>query len=44
MIEIRPETPYDYAAIYEINSSAFETDAEAKLVDAVRYGTISFTV
>ena len=35
-IEIREETPGDVAAIYALNASAFETDAEARLVDALR--------
>ncbi|MFC1650023.1 GNAT family N-acetyltransferase [Candidatus Latescibacterota bacterium] len=36
MIDIRPEIPEDHDAVFEINSMAFETDAEAKLVDSVR--------
>ena len=33
---IRAETPADLAAIHRLNVAAFETDAEAKLVDALR--------
>ena len=33
---IREEAPEDVAAIHRLNASAFETDAEAKLVDALR--------
>jgi putative acetyltransferase len=33
---IREEAPEDAAAIHELNASAFETDAEAQLVDALR--------
>jgi putative acetyltransferase len=33
---IRDEVPGDAAAIHGVNTSAFETDAEAKLVDALR--------
>ncbi|MFI1013153.1 GNAT family N-acetyltransferase [Streptomyces sp. NPDC020965] len=32
----RPETPEDIAAIHEINATAFDTPAEAELVDALR--------
>jgi putative acetyltransferase len=35
-IEIRAETPGDVAAIHALNASAFETDVEARLVDALR--------
>ena len=35
-IEIRPERPADYARVYEINAAAFETEAEAELIEAVR--------
>jgi putative acetyltransferase len=35
-IEIREETPADIAAIRALNVSAFETDGEARLVDALR--------
>lgn len=35
-IEIRKETEADKAAIFEINAAAFETQAEAKLVDILR--------
>lgn len=33
---IRPETKSDYQAVHAVNSSAFETNAEAKLVDVLR--------
>jgi len=33
---IRPETPADYAQVHEVNKLAFETDAEACLVDNLR--------
>ena len=33
---IRKETPDDIAAIREVNEAAFETDAEARLVDLLR--------
>jgi putative acetyltransferase len=33
---IRPEQPKDIPAIYALNASAFPTDAEARLVDALR--------
>ncbi len=36
MIHIRQETEADHKAIYAINSAAFETPAEADLVDALR--------
>ncbi len=36
MIHIVPEKPHDYKPIYDINSQAFETDAEARLVDKLR--------
>jgi putative acetyltransferase len=32
----RPETSADRAGVYAANAAAFETDAEAKLVDALR--------
>lgn len=35
---IRPETDADHAAIREINRRAFGTDAEGRLVDALRAG------
>jgi putative acetyltransferase len=35
---IRPETDADHAAIDEVNRRAFGTDAEARLVDALRAG------
>jgi putative acetyltransferase len=41
---IRPETPADYTAVYEVNKLAFENrDAEPRLVEALRGlpGTIS---
>ncbi len=33
---IRPEAPRDQRAIFEINARAFPSDAEARLVDALR--------
>lgn len=33
---LRPELPSDTAAIHRVNAAAFETDAEARLVDALR--------
>lgn len=35
-LELREETPADVAAIHRLNASAFATDAEARLVDALR--------
>jgi putative acetyltransferase len=35
-MEIRPEQQQDQAGIYRLNSAAFPTDAEARLVDALR--------
>ncbi|MDX2603917.1 N-acetyltransferase [Streptomyces caniscabiei] len=32
----RPETSADRAGVYGVNAAAFETDAEARLVDALR--------
>lgn len=36
MTQIRPETPDDIDAIHSVNIAAFDTPAEAKLVDALR--------
>jgi putative acetyltransferase len=36
VIEIRPETPADFAAVREVNELAFEQPAEAGLVHALR--------
>jgi len=36
MILIRPEQPEDIAAIHQINEQAFDSPAEANLVDALR--------
>lgn len=36
MIEIRKEQPEDFAAVYRINSLAFEGEGEAKLVEKLR--------
>jgi putative acetyltransferase len=33
---IRPEEPADYPRVYAVNASAFETPAEAKLVEVLR--------
>ena len=38
MIVIRPETKQDRQAVWNVNRAAFETDAEATLVDALRDG------
>ncbi len=35
-VHVRPETQADYNAVRNINEAAFETSAEAKLVDALR--------
>jgi len=35
-LSIRPETPADRAAVHAVHALAFETDAEARLVDALR--------
>ncbi|QQS42875.1 MAG: N-acetyltransferase [Acidobacteriota bacterium] len=35
-MKIRPETENDIAAIHAVNVAAFETDAEARLVDELR--------
>ncbi|MDX3835373.1 GNAT family N-acetyltransferase [Streptomyces europaeiscabiei] len=32
----RPETSADRTGVYDVNAAAFETDAEARLVDALR--------
>jgi putative acetyltransferase len=37
-ITIRPESTKDHTAVWQVNSSAFETDAEANLADALRSG------
>ncbi|MBD3208596.1 MAG: GNAT family N-acetyltransferase [Candidatus Nealsonbacteria bacterium] len=37
MITIRAEKPEDYAAIYEINKRAFNSEFEAKLIDTIRH-------
>ena len=36
MIEIRPESPADYSAIHDLTATAFESSAEASLVDTLR--------
>lgn len=36
LLEIREETSADVSAIHALNAAAFETDAEARLVDALR--------
>jgi len=33
---IRKEDPNDYAAVHAVNAAAFETQAEANLVDILR--------
>ena len=38
MIVIRPETEQDRQAVWDVNRAAFESDAEANLVDALRDG------
>lgn len=35
-MQIRPEEPADYTAVYDVNASAFDTIAEAKLVNRLR--------
>lgn len=35
-MRIRPEEEKDWAAVYAVNAAAFETEAEARLVDALR--------
>ena len=35
-LNIRQEEPQDFQAVYQINKQAFEQEAEAKLVDALR--------
>jgi putative acetyltransferase len=35
-MRIRPEDPHDRAAVHAVNEAAFETSAEADLVDALR--------
>ena len=35
-LAIRPEIPADIPAIYQLNAAAFGSDAEARLVDALR--------
>jgi len=37
-VMIRPEADHDLAAIWNVNQAAFEGDAEANLVDALRDG------
>lgn len=36
--EVRQETREDKAAVHALNASAFESDAEARLIDALRAG------
>jgi putative acetyltransferase len=36
-VEIRREAPGDYTRVFQVNAQAFETDAEARLVDALRF-------
>ena len=38
MYEIRRENSNDHAQVFELNSLAFETNAEAKLVEKLRAG------
>lgn len=40
-IVVRPERPADRAAIFQVNSLAFDREDEGKLVDAIRSGTAS---
>ena len=42
MITVRPERPTDASRIYDLNAQAFETDAEAKLVDRLRESCVDF--
>jgi putative acetyltransferase len=39
---IREEKPYDIEPIWEVNTDAFETDAEARLVNALRVSDCKF--
>src|SRR6266850_1435667 len=41
-IIIRPERPSDFAAIHAVEASAFGTDTEATLVDALRASSDDF--
>ena len=41
-IQIRPETDADTSAVFDVNAAAFPTDAEAKLVDALRMAADPF--
>ena len=41
-MQIRPEQASDVEAIHRLNGAAFETDAEAKLVDRLRTGAQPF--
>jgi putative acetyltransferase len=36
MIKVRPENLPDFAQVFEVNARAFETEAEAKLVEKLR--------
>ncbi len=36
VMNVRPEEPADQAAVHEVNAHSFPTDAEARLVDALR--------
>ena len=36
-LTVRQEQPQDFQAVYQINKQAFEQEAEAKLVDALRH-------
>lgn len=37
-VVVQPETPHDRKAVWTVNRSAFESDTEANLVDALRDG------
>ncbi len=41
-LHVRPETQADFDAVRHINEAAFETPAEAKLVDALRVSVAPF--
>ncbi len=41
-MKIRPETEVDLPAVYELNVAAFETNAEADLVEALRRKVINY--
>lgn len=40
-VHIRPETKDDFAKIWQINAAAFDTEAEANLVDNLRQSGVA---